>query len=546
MTPLAPLLTNAAAAARLSRDLLRLFRQPRSLEDSFALVRTHLARREDHFLAWVHRHVYASPGSPYRPLLDLAGCQYGDLERAVRRDGLEGALRGLKASGVYLSYEEFKGRTPVVRGHHRMEIDNSAFDNPLVSTHIVSRSGGTTGGRVSMPVDLRFIEYLSVCKAVFVQAYGLRDVPTLLYYSGPPDPVWFRELVFEAKLRLRPSQRWYSPTPVPGPGSPPLASLGLLGFRALGLAGGHRFPAPGHLPFSRAATAARWLADTARRHGRALMRSHVSAALVVAAAAREAGLDLTGVVFHAGGEATTERRLAEITSTGARLVPIFGAEELGGPNGYGCARPQCADDIHLFTDVLALIAAPREFRGVTVDSLHFTSLHPLAPKLLLNVEFDDTAVVQDRACDCFMGSLGFTTHLSSIRSFGKLTTAAGNVLGIDVVRILEQVLPGRFGGSAVDYQFHEEEGPAGAFVLRLLVSPRVGEIDERAVRQAVLDEVRQGRPAYRLTADLWQQAEALVVERRDPVVSPRGKILPVHFARTSPGGMDGPSGRARP
>ena len=129
-----------------------------------------------------------------------------------------------------------------------------------------------------------------------------------------------------------------------------------------------------------------------------------------------------------------------------------------------------------------------------------------------------------------MSELGFTKHLSSIRSFGKFTTAAGSVLGIDMVWIVEQVLPQRFGGASVDYQFLEEERPNGAFVLRLLVSPSIGNLDEQAVKQAVLNEVRRGRPSYQLTADLWQQAEAIVVERRDPVMSWRGKVLPLYFA----------------
>ena len=151
----------------------------------------------------------------------------------------------------------------------------------------------------------------------------------------------------------------------------------------MGLVIGHRFPAPQYLSFSQAIIAAQWLAEMAQRRGRAVMHSHVSAALFVAAAAKHASLDLSGVVFHAGGEATTETRRSEVASTGGRLVPIFGAEELGGPNGYGCAQPQCADDIHLFTDVLAVIAARREFRGAAVDSLTSPRFTPSPPSCSL-------------------------------------------------------------------------------------------------------------------------------------------------------------------
>jgi hypothetical protein len=45
--------------------------------------------REENFLVMAHDAIYAVPDSPYRRLLGLAGCEYGDLvqlgERGVRR-----------------------------------------------------------------------------------------------------------------------------------------------------------------------------------------------------------------------------------------------------------------------------------------------------------------------------------------------------------------------------------------------------------------------------------------------------------------------------
>ena len=59
------------------------------------------------FLALVRRTVYAQPESPYRKLLEIAGCDYEDLGRLVTKDGLDEAL-GPVLGGVYLTVEEFK------------------------------------------------------------------------------------------------------------------------------------------------------------------------------------------------------------------------------------------------------------------------------------------------------------------------------------------------------------------------------------------------------------------------------------------------------
>jgi hypothetical protein len=75
------------------------------------------------FLTVVREGAYRRPGSPYHRLLAAAGCEYGDLERLVRQDGVDGALERLLRDGVYVTLDEFKGRRPIVRGiddlHHR-------------------------------------------------------------------------------------------------------------------------------------------------------------------------------------------------------------------------------------------------------------------------------------------------------------------------------------------------------------------------------------------------------------------------------------------
>ena len=52
--------------------------------------------------------MFGNPRSPYLPLLRQAGCDYGDLARAVRRHGVEAELRRLKDAGVWVSLDEFE------------------------------------------------------------------------------------------------------------------------------------------------------------------------------------------------------------------------------------------------------------------------------------------------------------------------------------------------------------------------------------------------------------------------------------------------------
>ena len=111
------------AGARLLWKLPSFLRHPVTLEEARTTLRRRLENREADFLSLVKRAIYQNPGSPYRQLLDHAGCEYGDLEKLVRHNGLEGTLRILLRQGVYLMIDEFKGRRAVVRGrkHERRE-----------------------------------------------------------------------------------------------------------------------------------------------------------------------------------------------------------------------------------------------------------------------------------------------------------------------------------------------------------------------------------------------------------------------------------------
>jgi hypothetical protein len=143
----------------------------------------------------------------------------------------------------------------------------------------------------------------------------------------------------------------------------------------------------------------------------------------------------------------------------------------------------------------------------------------------------DMAELDRRECGCPLGTLGWHTHLSGVRSFEKLTASGMTFLDTDVIRVLEEVLPAAFGGAPTDYQLLEEEGPEGEPELKLLVHPGLGPLDEGRVREIFLAGVGRGSGVDKVMGLTWKQAGLFNVERRPPVSTGSGKILHLHLKR---------------
>jgi hypothetical protein len=205
-----------------------------------------------------------------------------------------------------------------------------------------------------------------------------------------------------------------------------------------------------------------------------------------------------------------------------------------GPIGVQCALATETDEVHLFLDHVAVVSRPRLLAtGDTVDALLVTALLPTSPKLMLNVEIGDYGTLADRRCACGLGRLGYHRHLHTVRSFEKLTGEGATIRVADLYRILEEVLPQRFGGSSTDYQLVEEETSRGLPRYVLRVSPEAGGIDERGLVSALLEEVGRLRRPYPFMVDQWAQAGAVRVLRARPQPTGTGKILP--FLTLGPG-----------
>jgi hypothetical protein len=505
---------------RLLRRLPAFLRTPFGPAEARAAVAERLAHREVDLLALLRRSVYGRPASPYRILLGHAGCEPGDLARLVNREGVEGALRALYRAGVYLTASELKGREPVVRGGCRFRVDPAGLRNPDLTVHFVQHSSGSRGAVTAALLDLRSIREEALDLLAFLDAAGSAGDEHALW--SIPGGTATGHLLRLAAGGIR-AARWFSQVDPRGQGIHPRYRWSARIAVAGSWLAGRPLPSPRHVPVDRPEPILDWM-TAARRVGRTPhLWTFASNGALLAAAAERRGDDLRGVRLTISGEPVTPGRLAAIRATGARVIPRYGASEAG-IIGFGCLAPAWADDLHFLADRQAVIQPGADGGPLPPNALLLTSLRPTARLILLNASIGDQAAVVERACGCPLEALGWTRHLHSVRSEEKLTAGGMTFPDDEVIRVLEQVLPARFGGGSTDYQLWEEEGPGGRARLRLVVHPAVGPLDPAVVAEAFLAALGSGPGVERLMRLAWRDAGLVVVDRRPPERTATGKI----------------------
>ena len=518
----------AAFAARLPWFLRRSY----TVGEARTILRRRLERREADFVALARETIYPNPASPYRRLLEVAGCEYGDLARLVAQEGVEGALRALYRQGVYLTVEEFKGHRPAVRGGTAIDVDPGRCRNPRLAAHLSTQSSGSRRPRSTTAVSLEFVRDQAVDRCLSLDARGgpwrlaQWDIPgggitaMLTYSTGGSAP-----------------ERWFSPVDPADPALHPRYRWSARALRWGSLLAGRPLPTPRHVPVDDPLPVAQWITDVRRVGGKPLLVAYTSPVVRLCRAALDAGLELDGARFSLWGEPLTDARLAVIRRTGADAFSVYATSETA-IIGDGCLAPRAPDDMHLLSDLHALIQpGPESARpGLPPQALLLSSLRPTAPLILLNVSMGDQAVVSDRPCGCALERLGWTRHVHSVRSYEKLTAAGMTFLDTDVVRVLEEVLPARFGGAPTDYQLIEEEDADGSPRVALLVHPRVGPAPPEEVARTFLSAIGGGSGVERVMGTVWRDAGLLRVERRPPLATASGKVLHLHAAPRRAGG----------
>jgi hypothetical protein len=503
---------------RFGLNIRAFLRSPTSPAEARRQIETRLRERESSFLDLMERAVYANTSSPYLKLLRHAGIELDDLRRCVHELGLQGTLEYLHEAGVYITLEELKGRQPVRRDGLEFVVAKEDFDNPLVRVYRERVSSGSRGTPTRIKMDWGQVRMQSSYMAPVFESLGVpRPFATWLPGGGG---AWFWAqfgLRLERSFAMHPESRsqWSRRlTNVIGPAAS----------RVIGIP----FVPTEHVPLDQAVTIARWLAEKKQQGPPAIVTTLTSPALHICRAALDNGLDIAGSTFIFGGEPYTPAKAEQIARVGARALSAYHMVEIGAI-GETCLAPAIPDETHLLSDKVAFIQRAKPADSSGVRALYYTATAVSTPKIMINAESGDYADISTRDCGCIWQELGLTTHLSNIRSYEKLTSESVTFLGSELLDLLENDLPARFGGAVTDYQLVEEEDmDTGLPRVSIVVSPAVGEVDEAALIETVLARLRRSNVATGRWAALWQQAGTLRVVRRQPYTSGSTKIQPLH------------------
>lgn len=490
-----------------------------------------LRKRENSFLKILKLGIYDNPRSPYFKLLHHAGIEYGDLVKLVESEGIEESLSKIYDAGVYLTMNEFKGRQPVRRPGLEFSTQPHDFDNPFLAKFYEARSSGSRSRGNRIIIDLDLLTYEAAYLNLFIQSFGLSGRSRAAWREIPPVAVGMKLALRYAKLG-RPLERWFSHSRL----TFNLKNFKFYIFTMCSIMASRTFgnplPMPEYVPLNEAYKIIDWL-ETQRRQGNpAQLDTNISSAVRICLAALERGCDISGTFFSVGGEPFTQAKANIIKNTGCSAFSNYSMTELGNL-GLACANPEHLDEVHVLTDKIGIIQRSKEVgtQGDKVGALVYTTVLPLCPKLMLNVESDDYGDLKERDCGCPIGELGYNTHLSHIRSYEKLTSEGVTFLGTELLRILEEVLPRRFGGNPTDYQFAEEEVD-GLPKVNIVVSPRVGAVDDKAIISTVVESLKP-YPGGEIMVRQWCLGDTLRVARREPYMTSSAKILPLHITKLS-------------
>jgi hypothetical protein len=506
------------------------FRDRISLQRAEEETKRLLDTRDERFLGLLHAGIYNRPDSAYLRLLKHAGCEFSDLQSHVRRHGLETTLVRLANEGVYLTSDEFKGKKEVVRRGLSFRVSPGVFARKDSSAGLTVQSSGTRNAPVSTfsPLDWRTLRIMGTAitydaHEVFMSAYAVYQ-PMLAGRIGP--------VLARGKIGIT-TERWFAPK-VALDSRLEEKYLYLITYLTLTAANwfGPGIAKPEFLRLGDVRPIVEWALQNRRDGKKCCIRSVYSNAVRIARCALDMGVTLEGTTFDGGGEPLTDSKRRIIQQVGARVLTHYA---FGGniSAGLGCANPAFTDEVHVHQSLLALVEHPRALDGASpsIFPLLGTTLHPAAPRLLLNVENGDYATTVRRDCGCALEKIGFRQHLHTIRSFEKFTSEGMNYSATELFDLLEDTIPSEFGGGPGDYQLVEEEDDDGRTRLTLLVDPSVGAIDEQKLLSRLQQGLAHGSRNNRFMSKFWQGAGTFRLRREAPHASARGKILPLHISR---------------
>jgi len=500
-------------------------------------IRKRVLAREENFLSFVEKGIFQYACSPYLKLLERKRIQFNDLKIWVGKDGIERALRTLENEGVYFTVDEFKGKVPVVRNGIEFWCQEGMFDNPFLSYVYEVRSGATRSAGTRVRIDFDYLHQRSLYDALFLNMHGCLKAPIANWFPIFPGAPGINSSLRFADIG-NPVQRWFSQVPEDQLNVNWEKKWGTKLIFTLGKLHGCRLAEPEYVGLDDALKVAEWAAAALQQHENCVVYTFASSAVRVCIAAAEKNLNIKGTKFLVTGEPLTPQKRTEIEAVGGAPVPVYGLSEAG-VIAAGCnqSHPQ-SDHCHLYKDTTAIISHRQNVphSDLFVESYLFTSLLYESPKILLNVGMGDYGEISSESCACVFGQVGFDACLNNIRSYEKLTGEGVTFVDTDFIRIVERDLPERFGGRSTDYQLVEKEDSRGFTHLQLLVSPRVGEIEETDVLDRFLSLLRRAEASpdswSQSGTEMWKQSNMLQIVREFPFPTVSGKIMPFFVSKS--------------
>ncbi|MFZ0142971.1 MAG: hypothetical protein WAL08_01335 [Candidatus Sulfotelmatobacter sp.] len=472
------------------------------------------------------------------PLLAARRIAFSDLQSWVSKFGLEASLRILELEGVYFTVDEFKGKIPVQRKGITFVCEEEMFDNPYLPFVYEVRSGATRSAGTRIRIDFDYLHQRSLYDAFLLDLHGCLAAPIANWFPVFPGAPGINSSLRFAHIGNR-ARRWFSQVAEDQVHVNWEKRWGTKTIFAIHRLYGCALAEPEYAGLNDALRIAQWASGALSEHSNCVIYTFAASAVRVCIAAAEANLNLKGAKFLVTGEPLTPQKKREIESTGATAIPVYGISEAG-VIAAGCNQAHSqSDHCHLYKDTTAIITHQQVIPNfdLRLDSYLFTSLLYESPKLLLNVGMGDFGALDVEDCNCEFGKLGFDTSLSNIRSYEKLTGEGVTFVDTDFVRIIEKELPESFGGKSTDYQLVEEEDGRGFTHLELLVSPRVGKVNEGEVLDKFMTLLKRGEASPESWAqsgtEMWRQSSMVRIRRDFPVCTPSGKILPFQLGKQS-------------
>jgi hypothetical protein len=505
-----------------------------ALELAQKTLRERVVNREKNFLNLIQKGIYGYSKSPYLKLLSAKKITFSDIKQWTETEGLENTLTKLRGEGIFFTIEEYKGKKEVSRNGLRFYLDEKEFHNPFIAAAYEVRSGATRSAGTRIRIDFDYLVQRSFYDAFILNLHDALTSPIANWFPVFPGAPGINSSLRFARIGNTP-KKWFTQIDKTHLKLNRERSWGTSYIFYMSKLLGVPLAKPEFVDLNNAYEVAKWASNMLDYHSNCVVYTFASSAVRVCMAAKENNLNIKGTRFLVTGEPLTPQKRKEIETTGAKVIPIYGISEAG-VIAAGCNQdyPE-SDHCHSLMDTIAITNYKRAVPqcDAEVDALLFTSLLYDTPKILLNVEMGDYGVIDTKPCNCDFGKLGFDKHISKIRSFEKLTGEGVTFVDTDFIRIIEEVLPRRFGGESTDYQLIEEEDSRGLTHLNLLVSPNVGNVNEKDVVDVFVNELKTAEDKLwaQSGSEMWKQAGMIQIKRNYPIPTKRAKILPFHILK---------------